>query len=447
MGGVTLFSGFFRLLTSHLSFILLIPVFFLFFILKRCVVQVRYFSLFEKVLTAVLGAIWLLHFTGVFVPETGFDAVWYHLPVVEAFVKSGGYFYVPEYYQSLNPFFSDGIFLLGYEGLGEFGTKMVAYLFGISLMVVTYFLARKFLTRFWTLLLLITISVFQVISWQSSSFYVDIAKAVWELSALFFLLNTSHLTRKNIAVAGLFFGAALGTKLFSIILLPVFIVMIAVVLSGSQRKKHSMSSVFLFICASIIVALPFYLSAFFSTGNPFYAIELHTQKLEQIGGTSSLGEYLLQRTMLLPSSLTQLTLFSRDYTTLLLLIFAPLFLIFRKYIWQNKQLLVLSIFSIGQWIVWWYVPPLSTRYAVAGFITITIVLFICLQKYTSEKPAAQKYILLTVFLSLLFNMLPRGLVLKRNLEYITGMKSKTEYLQQFYDGSIDVNLKKWHKVQ
>ena len=231
--------------------------------------------------------------------------------------------------------------------------------------------------------------------------------------------------------------------MFSILLWPVFLLMIWL-----QKKtwQNFAASAALFLISSLVFSLPFYFSAYQHTGNPFFSLQLHTDKLAEIGGNASLPIYLWQRTLLLPSSLTELTLFSRDYTTLLFLIFAIFFFIYRKSIWQNLNLRLLSIFTLSQWLVWWYVPPLSTRYALSGFISLAIILFFCLRKYAAEKPAAHKYIVAAILLAMVINLLPRLIVLKRNLTYIFGFQTQSQYLHQFYDGSIDQNLKNWYHL-
>ena len=459
IGGVALLCGFNGLLMRLDFLLLLFPIFFLAKVIFPDAKKLQNNSLSStsKILLFFLLLIWLIAATGLFVPETGFDAVWYHLPVVSAFVKQGGYFYLPNYYQSLNPFFSDGIFLIGYEGMGQIGTKIVAYLFALSTLAISYVLARSFLSKRWSLLFLLTISTFQVMTWQSTSFYVDIAKTFWDLVAVYFLFKahdqkTNGGYLKSIFISGLFLGASLGTKMFSILLWPVFWLVIWLQIFYKQKinqKKlwqNFIVSMVLFAASSLVFSLPFYFFAYQHTANPFYSLQLHTDKLAEIGGSASLPVYLWQRTLLLPSSLTELTLFSHDYTTLLFLVFAIFFFIYRKSIWQNLNLRLLSIFTLGQWLVWWYVPPLSTRYALSGFITLTIILFFCLRKYVAEKPAAHKYVVAAILLAVWINLLPRLIVLKRNLTYIFGFQTQSQYLHQFYDGSIDQNLKNWYHL-
>ncbi len=380
----------------------------------------------EKILLCILGVIWLIHFTGVFVPETGFDAVWYHLPIVSQFVQSHRIVYISTYYQSLNPMFSDLIFLLGYQVLRELGAKLVAFLFATTLLLVSYQIARKFFNRWWSLLCVLIISTFQVVAWQSSSFYVDIAKAVWELAAVWMFLESEF------SQSALYFGASLATKLFSIFLLPSFLL-----------TRRSLK----FLLIAILIAAPFYVFAYRITGNPFISFSIHEAKLSEIGGNASVPWYVLQRTLALPSSLTQLTLFSRDYASLIFLVFIAIFFFNLKKIWQNTQLRFLLIFAANQWLIWWYIPPLSTRYALSGFVILLILFLWAIEQYIQKHPTYRTPFLTAIVFSILFNLLPRIVPLKRNLIYLFGKQTKTQYIQQFYDGNIDQHLKNWYHLQ
>jgi hypothetical protein len=392
----------------------------------------------EKFLCVAIVVFWLMIGTGIFVPETGFDAVWYHLPVIDKVAQVHRITYLPDLYQSLNPLFSDLIFGLGYQVLGEFGGKCVALLFGITLALLTFSLSRRVLDRYWSLWVVLMVSSFQVVAWQSSSFYIDVAKAVWELAAVLFFIDV-----KKLSQSAFFFGASLATKLFSLFLLPVFLLMGYV---SGEKLPRSMW----FVILSIFVALPFYFFAYRVTGSPIYSLGLHTAKLQEIGGESSVLTYALARTLALPSSLTQLTLFSRDYTSLIFLVFLAPFLLSLFELWSDRVTRFLLIFAAGQWLIWWYVPPLSTRYALSGFVVLGVLFVKVLEKYVQKKPAARKNVLLTMGLAVAINVLPRVFVTQRNMQYIFGLHNKTtkeKYLQQFYDGSIDANLKKWHHIE
>ncbi len=428
-GVLTSVAGFLGWLYPPFSLIILIPLLFLISWMWQMVVLIPALQRGEKFLIAALVTIWLLHLLGVFVPETGFDAVWYHLPIVAEFAKLHRVVYLPDFYQSLNPLWSDLIFLHGYQLAGEIGAKFVAYMFGVSFLFVSYQLAREVMNRQWTLISVLIISTFQVVAWQSSSFYVDIAKAFWEIAAVWLLVRVlDHCGGISEKIwSALFFGASLATKLFSLFLLPVFAINI-------------------FFPLSLFVALPFYVFAFQHTGNPFYSFDLHTAKLGEIGGATSLGQYLWQRTLFLPTSLTELTLFSRDYTSLLFLVFAPIFVMNWRKMISSRPLLFLLFFAAAQWIIWWYIPPLSTRYALSGFAVLAILYVFTMKNYIDQRPRSRSYMYITITLSLLFALLPRFFVAQRQLRYLSGQQTKRQYIEQFYDGWIDEKLKIWHHL-
>jgi hypothetical protein len=387
----------------------------------------------EKALIAIIGLWWLLHSLQVFTPETGFDALWYHLPLAQQTVTNHRFVGDPTFYQSFNPQFSDSIFYLGFAVLGDFGTKIVAYLFSLTLIATVYVLSRLFLNRQQSLLTILLVSSFQVISWQSASFYIDIANAVWQLSSLVVILKWQ---RMNIN-GGFFLGASLATKLFSILLLPVM----AVITWITNGKKAAL----FFIVASLVVVAPFYLFAEKISGNAFYSAFHHVGKLSEIGNASSISQYVLERTLSIPMAFYQLVV-SREYTTPLIIILFPLLIIFRKKFVTDKKLISLVIFSIFQLLTWWYLPPTSVRYALSGFITATILVVYFLN-ILAKNSHHKQLLFYGLILAGIIAFPVRLMVANRSLLFLTGQQTKEEYIQQFYDGNVDAVLKKWHKLQ
>jgi hypothetical protein len=167
-------------------------------------------KILEKAIFILVILTWMSHLVQVFTPEVGFDAVWYHLPVIKAILEQQKLVFIPDFYQSANPLLSDLIFGIGFFFAGELGSKIVAYLFGVALIVSSYILSRKFLNKFWSLVVVLIISTFQVVAWQSASFYVDVAKAFWEISSLVFLLKwQDDRQQKWFIISALLLGASL----------------------------------------------------------------------------------------------------------------------------------------------------------------------------------------------------------------------------------------------
>ncbi len=392
-----------------------------------------------------LSLIWLSHFIQVLVPETGFDAIWYHLPVADSIIKHGKIVFSPELYQSLNPLFSDLFFIFGYFLLGSTGTKIIAFIFAIFLMIATYKLSRIFLSSRLSFGVVSLVSTFQVVSWQSSSFYVDVAKAFWEILAIYFILKSidSDKTSEKLK-ASLAFGASLATKLFSVFLLPVYYLIVAKIFSLNKKSSSFKSRLQLILILLLPLSLPayFYINSYLITGNPFYSFSIHLNKLSEIGGKANFVEYLLSRSLYLPSSPIKI-IFVRDYVSPLIpLLLIPVLFKIKKII-KDKKLFVLFIFSMSQWLLWWYLPPLSTRYALSGFIALFILEISVLKRYFSTKITEKKILVVLVIFATL-NFTPRLLVNYRSLRFLFGNQTERQYIEQFYDGSIDQKLKNWY---
>jgi len=394
-------------------------------------------KILEKAIFILVILIWLSHLVQVFTPEVGFDAVWYHLPVVKAILEQQKLVFMPNLYQSVNPLLSDLIFGVGFFFAGDMGSKIVAYLFGLALIISSYILSRKYLNKFWSLGVVLTISTFQVVAWQSASFYVDVAKAFWEVSSLVFLVKwQADRQQKWLFISSLLFGASLATKLFSIFILPVFLYL---VFSWSRRGKFG--HLVQFLIGSLILPFPFYIFAYLKTGNPFFSFSQHLIKLGEIGGNSSLMLYLWERTKLLPILPIEL-IFARDYTSFLLILFLPI--LFIQEIRKDKSLRSIIMFTAWQILLWWYLPPLSTRYALSGFITWTIISIWSVAKLSKKDTRFYKPIIATIFLSAAIHLVPRIAVNIRSFKYLFGGQTKDRYIHQFFDGNIDRHLIKWH---
>ncbi len=136
----------------------------------------------------------------------------------------------------------------------------------------------------------------------------------------------------------------------------------------------------------------------------------------------------------------------RDYTTPYFL-FAFLYLLFVMLRSKKTQIwYVAGIFSIVQLLLWWVIPPLSTRYALSGFI-VTIVFSSIHFIQSSKVQLIRKWVFLSMCLCVAVLLLPRLVTAQRDLQFVLGAQSKEQYLSQFLDGNIDQYLLKWHAAQ
>lgn len=434
--------AFFDLYLPFLSWLLLVPIFFVLYLLFKSFDKFEYLNLYQQTLIVFLIIVWLSHLLQVFVPETGFDALWYHLPVIKTIVAAKGLVFSPDLYQTLNPLFSDLIFGLGFMVLAESGAKIVAYLFGLSLALASYNLARQFLNKTSSLLVVFLISTFQVISWQSASFYIDVAKAFWEIASLTSLFNYFNLLKsdRKKAELALFFSALLlsasiASKSFSIVLLLPFLFFILM-------RKRFLDAIF-FLIVSLLLPFLFYYHSYLQTGDFFYVFNTIGSNLLEVTGYSSLVDYFSKRTLSLIISPVVL-IFSSDYISIGLALLLPLLLFRIKKVINQDHLLILLIFSFFQWMLWWYLPPLSTRYAISGFITLAILIVAQIKLFKLSQ--LRRIVISLLIVSIWFNMLPRFYVNARSLRYILGFENKEQYIEHFYDGWTDNVLDSWYKI-
>jgi hypothetical protein len=200
-----------------------------------------------------------------------------------------------------------------------------------------------------------------------------------------------------------------------------------------------------FILFSLVVVLPFYYFAHFYTGNPFYSLAVHLDKLSQISGQSELAGFLMARSLTIPFSLVQLVV-ARDYISpVLISLVVPILWLGRRVIRLSQQLQILLFFAASQWVIWWLVPPLSTRYALSGFIVLILLLLKILQHLYDSQSQWRPVIQLVLAMSVLLTILPRLYVNYRGLRFLISGQPKAVYLEQFYDGWSDPKLQEWHQ--
>jgi hypothetical protein len=411
------------------------------------------FTFVEKIMCIVLVSIWGVHAIGLLTPEVGFDAVWYHLPVLHLMIKAGGLTYNPEWYQTLNPVFSDLFFSWGYVALGELGAKVTAYVLALSWAGVTYKLFRSYVPRNWALGGVIIASLFQPVAWQASSFYIDIARSFWEVSALFVLLTFFREKKPwQIVVAGLCFGAALASKLFVVVLLPFWLIAVCL----SSREKRLRNAVLFGGCA-LLVVVPFWMHTAHFGGSPWYPLQMGSDALSVIGGASSWSAYIWEQSIKLWWAPWYLSI-SRDYISPLITWCLPLvFLIAWRYrkslkslrFWQSRQrLLVMIPIIVGEMVVWWYLPPVSSRYALTGFVCLWLVEVMAVREILAHmNPKISKQFMKLVVVvwcgAVIFGLLPRLGVTAKTLFWISKGANRERYYQQARDGWIDTHLDRW----
>ena len=206
-------------------------------------------------------------------PETGKDALIYHLTVPKQYLKSGGFRFLPGNIFSNSPLHPEMLYLLALFLRGEVLAKLLHFgaLGGVLLGMWSF--SRRHLPEnafpFTALLLFAAIpTVFAV----SRTAYTDLFVVLYSLAAVHAFLNWAEKGDAGwLAFSGCLCGLAVSTK-YTALLLP-FLGVLGV-LWGSRRRgdadRQAMRSLALYAVPFVLAGSPFYLKNLVLTGNPFY---------------------------------------------------------------------------------------------------------------------------------------------------------------------------------
>ncbi|HUD10005.1 MAG TPA: hypothetical protein VMR77_04375 [Patescibacteria group bacterium] len=107
-----------------------------------------------------------------------------------------------------------------------------------------------------------------VVIHETSSPYTDFQWVFYLLLSLLILLNGKKLSTKEYLLSGIFLGAMLSTKLWTIIFIPVSIVFLLITIYEPLRQK--LRHIFIFCSGIIVTSFIWFLRAFILTGNPLF---------------------------------------------------------------------------------------------------------------------------------------------------------------------------------
>jgi 4-amino-4-deoxy-L-arabinose transferase-like glycosyltransferase len=229
--------------------------------------------LLEKAAVPLLAALLAVDLALALAPETGKDALIYHLAVPKEYLKRGGFFFLP------------GNVFANYPLLGEMAYVPALFLRGEVLAKLLHFGAlagvlagmRSFSLRHvpenafpWiSMLLFAAIPTAFAVSHTAN---VDLFVVLYALAALFAWANWTEEGRGGwLVLAGAFTGAALSSK-YTALLLP-FLGILGILLEARARNatdREALGNLFRYLAPAAILGAPFYLKNLVLTGNPFY---------------------------------------------------------------------------------------------------------------------------------------------------------------------------------
>ncbi len=398
---------------------------------------------------SILTTLVVINFIGVLGPEYAFDATWYHLTIPKLYLSHHSIFYIPGglLYYSAMPKLTEMLYLVGLSLGNEIIAKFIHYSFGILCVLAIYTLSRRYFSNKLSLLVGLIFYSNLVVSWESITAYIDLARTFYEFLTLWaFLLWVEKGERKSLLISGTMFGLAISTKLISMGSFLLYLPLIAFI-SYSQLKKirHLIDSIILFVCSSLITALPWFLFAFKYTGNPVYPVftAYHID--------SPIRLFSLE---VLVNDFITIFLFADDPISPIYLISLPLIVLyFRKF---RSSIKIIGIYSFLALIIWYFTPRTGGgRFIVPYLPSFSILIGEVITLSTNKKILKSAIISCVIVISCI-SVIYRGMANGKYLPVILGIKSRDEFLVEnlnfsfgdFYDtdGYFRKNINSSDKV-
>lgn len=400
-------------------------------------------NLFHAIILLVLIFMVFFHFIGVLTPETGFDALWYHLPLIQRYSHYQRLIFVSDYYQSLYPQFADSLIVTGYTVFGVAGAKLVSYLFFLLLLIFCFEWLRSKQSVSYSILGVLVVGMFQVVSWQSSSVYVDLISTVFFLWAIRYLLRREIFVHINLEfiVSAISSGIFFGAKFINLGFLPLFLSLSLIPLFFQNKNKHKKQLIFHFFLYWLIITglvLPWHLRAWWESGKLFfpvgtvYAIPVITQM-----GVSGWKQWLMLRFRSLWRLPFDFFFRNDGYVTPLLFLFFPITLNQLK---KSRELFLGVSIGIYGLLFWYFFPPPSTRYVLGCIIVFWLVIWQSAIKVMSVHEKIIRITKILVLGNVVIFMLLRIFVVSRAVPYLSGIETQNQYLDRFRNGFLDEKI-------
>lgn len=423
---------------TNIAIICFVPLVLLCLYLYHLFPRLLKFSLGQKLLVFLILCQLALYSLGLFVPETGFDALWYHLPEALHYAQTGTITKIPGIMYSTMPRLGEMYYGAAFFTHSLVFVKLVAFLYAIFYILLSYYLARCFLSRSQSLLVVLTVNSLYLVAWQSSSAYVDLPQAVFQLGALLVLLKIPDLRAFKIrdlllplSLSAILMGFALSVKiqaLIGLLALSVFLVLVLRSFRFSWRPIIQFSIFYILI--SLFVAAPWYLDNYLQSGHPLYpanTLEIRQNILAHVGAVSA-ADWFVRKLVRLPLIFWDLGTLPAYQLTPIIAILFPVFLFRIPAMKKNYILYSIFIILVLYLVMWWFLPPAESRYALPALPPLIILLFYSVFSLPSNHLTIKQLAIVFIFISLALNFALRTVASRKYLPVIMSQQSPKEYI-------------------
>lgn len=387
----------------------------------------------------------LVNLIGALGPELAFDALWYHLTFPNLYLLHHAVYHIPGgllYYSDM-PKLGELLYVGALAFGNEITAKVLHWSFGILVCFSIYIFSKKLFSRHLALLAVVIFYANLVVSWESTTAYIDLIRTFFEFLALWaFVLWFSEKKTKWLLTSALMTGLAISTKLLALGSLGIFLILlIGLLLKRKMHVTEIFKQVFLYISISLVIPLPWLIFSFYYTSNPVYPFFTSTYGVE-------LSPF---NPIQIVTDIWSVLLFSPDPISPVYLLCIPLIVIyFAKFTPAMRLMIVYSFLSL----LVWYITPRTGggRFLLVYLPTFSVVCAGLVNYLFKEKDSYSKKtggVLIGILLFVaVTSIIYRAVANYRYIPVIIGVKSEQAFLKEnlnfafgdFYD--IDGYFKK-----
>lgn len=392
----------------------------------------------------LFGILASVNLIGALAPELSFDALWYHLTLPKIFLQNHAITYLPGgiFYYSVMPKLGEMLYIVPVSFGFEIIAKLIQWGFGILTSFAVFKISRRYFDEKTSFFAVLIFYGSIVVAWESTIAYVDLIRAFFEIMALWGILIYFETKKMKWLVEGaVMLGLAISTKLIALGTVPIFVVLILIF---KKDKISAVKNSLIFTIISVSIALPWFIFAYLSTGNPFYPLFSEAYKINLMSNLISFGAV---------KDLFVLFFSSKDPISPIYIIVLPLvFLYFRK---LNSNLKIIAVYSFMSLIVWYLTPRTGGGRFILPYLSAFSILSVALIEQV-KNTMLKKYLFSIIIFVFISTIIYRGIANSRYIPVVLGIEQKQEFMTKnlnfgfgdFYDtdGFFEKNIKSNDKV-
>lgn len=384
-------------------------------------ININFKNQLSIILITVFVAQFLANLIGALGPELSFDALWYHLTLPKIYLINHAITYIPGglLYYSVMPKLTEMLYAVALAFQGETLAKIMHLTFGILGSIALFKLSKVFMS---TVLSLVTVVVFYsnlVVAWESTTAYVDLARAFYEVMVLWgFVKWLEKKEKKWLIISAVMTGLAISVKLLAIGSLFIFTILIIYSFTKENKKnlKNIITNILVYWYISIFVAIPWFIFSFLNTGNPIYPFFSQIYKTE-------IALSLINPVRFLNDIWIAFTRAQDPISPLYILFFPILVLLFRKI---NKKLYPVVIYSALSLIIWYITPRTGGGRFILPYLPAFSMLVSAVLMVVGHR--TRKFLTVLILLTAISSIFYRGFANSKYLSVIIGKETKDKFL-------------------